>query len=63
MVEFKVGDKVIPRIDDQDRAEATVVGVWGEYLWLDEGDPQPSTVLSMNCRPPNVPVEGYGDLK
>ena len=63
MVEFRIGDKVIPRTDEKDRPEATVIGVWDEYLWLDEGGPQPTTELSINCRPPNVPIEGYGDLK
>jgi hypothetical protein len=63
MVEFKVGDKVIPRIDGEDGGVATVVGVWKEYLWLDEGNVAPSTVEALNCRPPGVPAKNYGENK
>ncbi len=63
MVEFRIGDRVIERIDEEDRPVATVIGVWREHLWLDTGASTPTTVLAMDCRPENVPAENYGENK
>ena len=63
MVEFKIGDRVIARVDGEDRPVATVVGVWKEWLWLDEGNVSPSTMMALNCRPEGTPAENYGANK